>query len=519
MRDRMDEGSIVRKFLDADFHLTPDALEVLQRQADGDLVADRILLDLRRMDEKPIVVNAEIIEQILKKISIDKAGLSEEGIKAEIPPPAKTVPELTHLKFKPFAREVEARVEVLMDVTGHSYGEGEIEDFLELFKDRYERISKILRNRSDFRDVVQIRNLRRQESGDVVKVIGMVSDKRETSGGHLVMELEDLSGKASVWIFKKNKDMINKAAKVVLDEVIGVEIKILGGDRGPRLMVSDIFWPDLPSPREPARADEDVCAVLLSDLHVGSEMFLEDAFLKFLRWLKGEIGNSDQRDLAGRVKYLVMAGDLVDGVGIYPRQDEELLIQDIFKQYDVVAELLAEVPDYIKIIAAPGNHDAVRPSEPQPAIPRDVAPGLFDLGAVMVGNPVWVKLHGVKFLIYHGRSFDDLVSAIPGLGRDNSTPVMIHLLQKRHLAPIYGERVAIAPEERDYLIIDDVPDVFHCGHMHVYGCDKYRDVIVVNSGTFQEKTIYMKSMGVEPTPGIVPIVDLKANQARAVRFV
>jgi DNA polymerase II small subunit len=96
---------------------------------------------------------------------------------------------------------------------------------------------------------------------------------------------------------------------------------------------------------------------------------------------------------------------------------------------------------------------------------------------------------------------------------------MIHLLQKRHLAPIYGERVAIAPEERDYLIIDDVPDVFHCGHMHVYGCDKYRDVIVVNSGTFQEKTIYMKSMGVEPTPGIVPIVDLKANQARAVRFV
>ena len=111
-----------------------------------------------------------------------------------------------------------------------------------------------------------------------------------------------------------------------------------------------------------------------------------------------------------------------------------------------------------------------------------------------------------------------MVARIPGLNRERSTPPMIKLLQRRHLAPVYGDRTAISPEERDYLLIEDVPDVFHCGHMHVYGYERYRDVHVVNSGTFQERTIYMKRLGVRPTPGIVPIIDLQTHQTRVVRF-
>jgi DNA polymerase II small subunit len=55
--------------------------------------------------------------------------------------------------------------------------------------------------------------------------------------------------------------------------------------------------------------------------------------------------------------------------------------------------------------------------------------------------------------------------------------------------------------------------------MHVYGCANYRDVIAVNSGTFQEMTSYTKRLGVKPTPGIVPIVDLKEHRtAGALHF-
>ena len=81
-----------------------------------------------------------------------------------------------------------------------------------------------------------------------------------------------------------------------------------------------------------------------------------------------------------------------------------------------------------------------------------------------------------------------------------------------------GGRCPHAPEDKDYLIIDEVPDVLHCGHLHVYGCERYRGVTVVNSATFQGRTSYMKRRGVMPTPGRVPIVDLQTNQVQKLRF-
>lgn len=523
----MDEGVIVRKFMDADVHITVGALNLLRKRADGELVVERLLNSLEAMVDKPPVITENLITKILETSAetevvppppIEHPISESREVTAVAQETAREVPELTHLRFKPKAADIEPHIKVLQDITGHSYSEGGLKDFMKLFRDRYDRMNKLLRKRTDLREAIPINNLKSYEDGARVEIIGMVAQKRETSGGHVLLEVEDQSGRLAAWVFKGRHGLMGKAAEVVPDETVGIEATVRKGEGAPRLIVNNIVWPDVPTPREPARATEPVCAALISDLHVGSEMFLEDAFMKFLKWLRGEIGNPEQRELASRIKYLIMAGDLVDGVGIYPQQEEELLIHDIFKQYDAAAELLAQVPDHISIVIAPGNHDAVRPSEPQPALPKDVTSTLYDLNTVMAGNPAWLLIDGVKFLIYHGRSFDDLVPAIPGLNREKSTPPMIKMLQKRHLAPVYGGRTAIAPEERDYLVIEDVPDVFHCGHMHVYGCESYRGIIVVNSGTFQETTSYMKRLGVKPTPGIVPIVDLQAHQVRVIHF-
>ena len=51
------------------------------------------------------------------------------------------------------------------------------------------------------------------------------------------------------------------------------------------------------------------------------------------------------------------------------------------------------------------------------------------------------------------------------------------LLQGRHLAPIYGGKTMLSPENRDYLVIDKVPDIFHAGHVHVLGTCNYRGVL------------------------------------------
>jgi len=46
---------------------------------------------------------------------------------------------------------------------------------------------------------------------------------------------------------------------------------------------------------------------------------------------------------------------------------------------------------------------------------------------------------------------------------------MYQLLKKRHVAPQYGAHTRLAPEDRDYLVMEDVPDVFHTGHVHKLG--------------------------------------------------
>ena len=523
----MDDVSLVRKFMDADMQLTQDALDVFHRQGDMESAAERVFANLTVMEKKPFLITADLVMKILEggvetgpppivlKSQPSLPGVLEVARESEV---AQKLPELVRVEFKPEAAEFDPRIKILRDITGRSYTEGDIKDFVNLFRDRYERLSNILKKRVDLYDAVPIGNLRSLGEGSSVKVIGMVSEKRETKGGHLVLEVEDLSGRASAWVFKGRSQLMQKAADVVVDEVVGIVGNVRAGDPAPRLFVREIVWPELPTSHELCRVEDPACVALISDLHVGSEMFLEDVFLKFVEWLHGEMGDAEERELAGRVKYLVIAGDIVDGVGIYPQQERELLIDDVFKQYDAAAKLLAQVPEYITIVVAPGNHDAVRPSEPQPAIPKDIAGGLYDLNSVMVGNPAWVSICGVKFLIYHGRSFDDLIATMPGLNRQKSTPPMIKLLQKRHLAPVYGGRVAVSPEQQDYLVIDEIPDVLHCGHMHVYGYERYRDVEVVNSGTFQETTIYMRRLGVTPTPGIVPIIDLQTHRLRVMHF-
>lgn len=500
----MDGGSLVKKFQEAQMCLTPEALQLLEER--GEEEAEKVLGALRG---KEFIVTQELVRRVLEpapKVQVEERRESSHA-------------ELSHTSFKPLAAEVEAKVEVLRDVTGKSYSRGEVRDFLNLFLDRYQRLKDLFRERSDYADPLPLKELKNMEEGELVRVVGMVAEKRETPGGHLLIKLEDPTGQAAVWIFRgKSEELLEKAAEVIPDEVIGVEGTVRSGDKFPRIVAREIAWPDLPVRAAPARAEEPVCAVLISDLHVGSKMFLRETFEKFLSWLEGKVGKEEHRDLASRTKYLVLAGDLVDGIGIYPQQEEELYLHDIFQQYEEVARLLERVPDYITLILSPGNHDAVRPSEPQPAIPPEVGGKLYDLNSVMVGNPAWVSLHGVKFLIYHGRSFDDLASTLPGTGRNEVSSMMIRLLKGRHLAPMYGGKVAVVPEERDFLVIDEVPDVLHCGHIHISGLKKYKGVWAVNSGTFQGMTSYMRERGIIPTPGKVTVIDLQKNHPSVINF-
>lgn len=215
--------------------------------------------------------------------------------------------------------------------------------------------------------------------------------------------------------------------------------------------------------------------------------------------------------VAKDIRYMVMPGDLVDGIGIYPGQEDELLIEDVYDQYTELSKLVSEIPDWIKVVMMPGNHDAVRLAEPQPALPQEVK-SLFGERIRFVGNPCYLEIEGRTILAYHGRSMDDFVANIPGLGYSDPSEIMRSMLKRRHMAPIYGEKTALAPEQKDYLVIDRVPDIFVTGHIHACSVSDYRGVKLINASTWQSQTAFQRMHNQIPDPAKVPMADLGTGE-------
>jgi DNA polymerase II small subunit len=257
----------------------------------------------------------------------------------------------------------------------------------------------------------------------------------------------------------------------------------------------------------------------MSDLHVGSKKFLPDALGRVLDWLNLRIGAPNQRAIAERTKYVVICGDVVDGIGVYPRQEQELAISDLYDQYKEAAKYIGMIPEHIETIVLPGNHDPVRQALPQPAIPKDFGGPIYECRSLIsLGNPAEVSLHGVRLLLHHGRSLDDVLSSVPGVDFSQPEKAMKLQLQCRHLASEYGNRTSIAPEKVDHLVIESVPDIFQSGHIHVVKHENYRGTQIINSGAWQAQTDYQKRAGLVPTPGILTAVNLQTLQVRLINF-
>jgi DNA polymerase II small subunit len=375
----------------------------------------------------------------------------------------------------------------------------EAEDgFKRLFQDRYSHLLDIARQRPDLKNVTSIESGREtREKG--YKIAGLVSSRNSRKGGGVELVIDDPTGSAKLYC---GDEVADSALALPFDSLVVADVEV--GKTG-QLYAKSLLLPDIPT-KKVIGSSRRVYAVMLSDLHIGSKLFLAGDFGRFLAWLNGKLGDLD---IVERIRYVIVAGDVVDGIGVYPGQEFQLSEKNLKRQYVMARAFLEQVPKHMKMLIVPGNHDPVRQALPQPAVPADVAAPLYDLeNAIHLGGPANIKLDGVNFLIYHGRSLDDVIATIPDLTYDRPVEAMEVLLKARHLAPTYGKRTALSPEARDMLVIDPVPDVFHAGHVHTLDVGSYRGTLVVNSGTFQGQTPFQANMGLEPICSIVPILNL-----------
>ncbi len=422
------------------------------------------------------------------------------------------------------ARPSHKNFSIKMDFTQHISTTPSLEGMSDYIKARYKVLESILkRNNPELRNRGTSIKAVKSRPANVADgyVIGMVSEVRiPKSGKAVILVVEDWDDNITVIIPAMKRALFNMP--FVTDVVVGVKGRLasrsFGGNE--KVMFADrIFLPDVPKNREKkGKAEGCGNVVIISDTHVGSNTFLQKGWEKFTSWLNGRgITTAKDERMVNDITTMVIAGDLVDGIGIYPGQEKELEVVDIYEQYEMFGKLMEDIPSDIDIIVIPGNHDAVRPAEPQPSLAEDLRKEL-PANITFLSNPAFLDFNGTTALVYHGRSIDDFAKARANFSHAEPIPIMKTMLKFRHIAPICGQKIPLAPEQEDHLAIKDLPDVFVTGHVHKFAMDTYRGVKLLNASAWQAQTEYQAMMNFVPDPCRIAVLDTATGNITPRKF-
>lgn len=481
--DRRDAKRLASKALSKGYQLTESSIKILLERKDPEELLDKLLSWLKISRPGTILVEPSIVEDFLRTIE-----------QAEAPKEHASMTATFKIRSMPYS-----------DV----WIEGSTEEFRLYFTVRYQRLREVFEKRGIA--VYSPSEIKAQGLKEAY-VVGMVSEVRPIKNGYNVF-IEDPKGIWRVIVPKGDRLLEERVEELLPDMVVTIRVR----SRPSGLLAQDILLPDIPPAPSRKLYGPDVNICVISDVHIGSSRFNEELFKDFLEWL-----SSDDDD-AAKTAFLIINGDLVDGVYVYPGQENELAISSLNKQFEKASELLRKIPERITVIYAPGNHEPVRKALPQPSIQpkyRDIL-GLQDQ-LVYVGNPAWLSFNDVNLLIFHGQTLDDIIQSGSRFSystiHQDAVGLLEFVLKARHLAPTYGVVTPLLPLRDDPLMISDVPDVFVTGHIHVATHGAYKGVQIVNTGTWQERTSFQASIGLEPTVGTVAILNLKTMKINIKRF-
>jgi len=159
----------------------------------GYLVSPKTI-DMLKEEENPLEIVKNIEE---KEESSSKAIIEPEDIEEQIKKNKEETDEKPKTKIKGKLKQIpskehEKEIEILnKDISKESRSKGEVEDFVENFKSRYNKIYKILRSRGE-NSAVKIENAKKKN--EKIKVIGLITEMKSTKNGHVFMKVEDPTG-------------------------------------------------------------------------------------------------------------------------------------------------------------------------------------------------------------------------------------------------------------------------------------------------------------------------------------
>ncbi len=509
------------------------------------LLVDKEVLDLFQdvNDSESVKFIIEKIKNTTKQNVITRTTLNENKEKVNrvfLELPQENQRKLEKFKIN-FGLSIEISKEVSVESAKHSLIKGqeviqggvvkvterseeivkkiEVKNFVAHFKNRFIFMRAILQEHSELNNLISINKISEGTQG--ISLIGMVRTKSITKNKNIILEIEDLTGKIKILINQNKPDLYKLAEEITLDAVLGFK----GSGNKEIFFVNELVFPEAMLP-ERKRSNLDESVLFVGDLHYGSKRFLKEGFEKFIDYLKGNVPGTEKE--VEKIRYLFLTGDIITGVGNYPNQEPDLEIVDLEEQFLGLANLLKEIPERIKIIISPGNHDCVRLMEPQPLLNEKYAWPLYDLkNVIMTENPGRINVGsndsfaGYDVLTYHGFSYPfyarEIIPLVVKNSMNSPEDIMRFLLKHRHLAPTHGSNQYF-PLEKDPMVIENVPDVLVSSHTHKCATNYYNNILMISTACWEAMTPYQEKFGNEPDHCKVPMLNLKTRVIKILDF-
>ena len=224
-------NNILLKLEKKGINLSPDAYEKVMKSDNPLNFASDLIVKLKSSDFKPvdlISISGKTVDEITGNIdddvkseaaeptpevnnktdknpdsitkkselkSDDKKDTKSEGI-IKIDESEKIEDAKIEFKRNLENIDVEYDFEVLQDSSKKSYTSGEIGDLITYFQSRYEKLSKILKQRPDLKMTTKVADI--EDGHTTLNLILMVKEIRSTKNGHKFVEFEDDTGSISI---------------------------------------------------------------------------------------------------------------------------------------------------------------------------------------------------------------------------------------------------------------------------------------------------------------------------------
>lgn len=241
------QSEITMKFFNEGFLINQKAIKNLPEDFDIDNFVSMIESKFKK---RPLIINEDIVEMMYNgggnaQVEINWPGFDDARVvkeKHDDKEAYKAFLNILNYSFNPEDEKVEklmksiktdgvnkANVDglvgkencacnmdaplIVLDAYMDTGQERDVQDFVDYFKARYNRIKDMLCNRQSMNNVTSINRVLNKFDKEGVSIIGIVNDKRTTKNGNIMINMEDLSGSINVLVNKNRKTLHEEAKK------------------------------------------------------------------------------------------------------------------------------------------------------------------------------------------------------------------------------------------------------------------------------------------------------------------